>query len=551
MLGIMLVFLMVTSFASASPAQQLDRVPLRDGLEAYLLGVNYPWLNYGHDFGENAWGHSGASSDDSAKEISADFADMQSKGVQVVRWFLFGDGRASPEFDDSGRVTGFDEFFFVDFDKVLEIAEEHDIFLMPVLFDYLLADAAQDVSGVQIFGRSKLITDAEVRQSFLDNALKPLLDKYGQNRQIIAWDVINEPEGAMKLAGGAWAAEAVQPGVMKTFVTEIVSTIHSMAFQPVTLGSASRKWLIEWTDVGLDFYQFHYYEHMETDTPFDSPAADLGLDKPVILGEFPTKDNRRTMSEYLEMTWTNGYAGALAWSYRADDDKSDFASEAEDFAAWASDHADVVRIPTLSLNDLTGQGGQKPAQYDFEDGIMGWYPQDYITSRACVEVSQSDQVARNGQYSLEMSMNLIGADESLSQGEALVAITFDPPIGLTGEQPPFDLDGYTITIWVYSPEGSRGDPNHPNGFQILVKDAAFKSQYGIWHNIDKEDQWIPVTLTVSNKLPRRGANKGYIDEGFDPTQIVMIGLKMGTGGESKAAYKGPVYVDSVSWEKSS
>jgi hypothetical protein len=23
----------------------------------FLIGVNYPWIAYGHDFGENGWGH--------------------------------------------------------------------------------------------------------------------------------------------------------------------------------------------------------------------------------------------------------------------------------------------------------------------------------------------------------------------------------------------------------------------------------------------------------------------------------------------------------------
>src|SRR5262245_50835129 len=29
------------------------------GTSSFLVGVNYPWIAYGHDFGENAWGHDG------------------------------------------------------------------------------------------------------------------------------------------------------------------------------------------------------------------------------------------------------------------------------------------------------------------------------------------------------------------------------------------------------------------------------------------------------------------------------------------------------------
>lgn len=27
--------------------------------EEFMVGVNYPWIAYGHDFGGNAWGHDG------------------------------------------------------------------------------------------------------------------------------------------------------------------------------------------------------------------------------------------------------------------------------------------------------------------------------------------------------------------------------------------------------------------------------------------------------------------------------------------------------------
>ena len=50
-----------TLAATATPIRK-DRIPLWDSGYWYLLGVNYPWLNYGHDFGTTAWGHDGVSS---------------------------------------------------------------------------------------------------------------------------------------------------------------------------------------------------------------------------------------------------------------------------------------------------------------------------------------------------------------------------------------------------------------------------------------------------------------------------------------------------------
>jgi hypothetical protein len=333
-----------------TPPAEGSRVNLGAKGEWYLLGVNYPWQYYGHDFGvAGTWEHDGASSAQSWEQIDADFAYLQEQGVHVVRWFLFGDGRASPEFSEEGQVIGYDEYFYPDVDAALAIAEKHDLYLIFVLFDFLICDEAQIGNGAQLFGRCELITDPVVRQSFLDNALKPLLERYGQHPNIIAWEVINEPEGAMDIAQGAWVGMPISATVMQDFVNDVVGYIHTYSSQAATLGSASRGSLVTyWRDCPLDFYQFHHYDHLEAQYPLDYAAADLELDKPVIVGEFPTANTRLTLAQYLDVIWQNGYAGALAWSYRADDDASDFVSGAADFKVWSEAHDAEVNITPLT-----------------------------------------------------------------------------------------------------------------------------------------------------------------------------------------------------------
>ena len=328
----------------------------------YFLGVNYPWLNYGHDFGTTAWGHDGASTDESSKKIDADFAYFKSQGVHVLRWFLFGDCRAAPEFDANGNVIGFDKYFFPDLDTALAIAGKHDIYLVLVLFDFHLADKGEKVNGVYIGGRSLVIAHPATRESFLNNALKPLLERYAKSRNIIAWEVMNEPEGAMTIRGGNWAAESVSAPTMQSFVNDVVGYIHTYSSQHATLGSASRRWLDYWTNSKLDFYQYHYYDKLEKDHPLDHPCAKLKLDKPCILGEFPTRNTKRTMTEYLDTIYNNDHAGALAWSYRASDEVSDFKGSADEFAIWSKAHEAEVIIDLKASTHDRADADTKPGK---------------------------------------------------------------------------------------------------------------------------------------------------------------------------------------------
>ncbi len=340
-------------------------------------------------------------------------------------------------------------------------------------------------------------------------------------------------------------------------MNNIANYIHTYASQPVTVGSASRGFLPLWAESNLDFYQYHYYDHMEQQFPFDYAAADLGLNKPVLVGEFPTKNTERTLTQYLDTIWQNGYMGALAWSYRGGDDASDFQSSAAEFAAWSQAHPGETS---------TSVAATTTSKFDFETDEMGWYAQDWVDSMACTQVRQSNLYAKDGQYSLECVMELVGGDpnNNLTKGEALVDLQYQVerqlvlPHNVPGESIPLNLDGHTITIWVYAPEGSRGVRNSPNGFQVFVKDSQFKSEYGIWHNIMPaseyngqpnaviEGQWSPVTLMVASETTApRGV---WLERGFDPTHIIVIGLKMGAGNSSTYQYQGSIYIDAVDWD---
>ena len=104
-----------------------------------------------------------------------------------------------------------------------------------------------------------------------------------------------------------------------------------------------------------------------------------------------------------------------------------------------------------------------------------------------------------------------------------------------GVQLPANLEGVPITIRVFVPGTGAGDPRLPNGLQVLVKDDSWRSEYGTWLNLSgMTDTWITVQLTPSREKPR----DGHMDPGFDPTRIIMVGLKIG-GNRLRGNLQGP------------
>ena len=76
------------------------------------------------------------------------------------------------------------------------------------------------------------------------------------------------------------------------------------------------KWAKAWTKVGVDFYQFHIYDWVDTYWPHDTPASNYGLDKPIVMGELPPSAlNGVPYSSVVQAFWDKGYAGAMPWMY--------------------------------------------------------------------------------------------------------------------------------------------------------------------------------------------------------------------------------------------
>lgn len=178
-----------------------------------------------------------------------------------------------------------------------------------------------------------------------------------------------------------------------------------------------------------------------------------------------------------------------------------------------------------SGGDIAGADVPPVIRYDFESGTEGWRPNSGL--KGIPSVRQTCDRAKTGRCSLYLTLDLAPSQQC---GEVYVDL------------PLTDLDGTTITAWVYAPPAARGtDPNHPNGLHLFAKDRYWRNLYGTWKNI-QEGGWTKVALPVVNKVPACGS----MSNSFDPSQVRQIGLNVCAG--EGTTYQGFLLLDTVAFE---
>ncbi|HYB96872.1 MAG TPA: hypothetical protein VEC39_18005 [Vicinamibacterales bacterium] len=281
-----------------------------------IAGINYPWTmfqgrpNYGCDFGRNRWNsHAGVTRH--LDEVRADFHTLASARIEVVRWFVFGDGRGGLAWGGDGELRGIDESFFDDMDAAVEIAASANVRLCLVLLDFAWLDDVRRIFALE-------------SRAFGERVLEPFLERYGNADAIHSYDIINEPDWRP-----AWPVER-----LREFVGDASSRIHARSTAQVTLGGARVSRVKEWDDpaYGLDIIQVHSYPDVRDadreDWLFGRSAASFGLTKPLLIGECPWHPRVHpdghlspvyTLAEYVKLARDGGYLGVWPWSFKGVD----------------------------------------------------------------------------------------------------------------------------------------------------------------------------------------------------------------------------------------
>lgn len=310
-----------------------------------LVGINYPWIDFGWDFGDPppSWVSAGrlpAWRTQKRGRIVSDLSYFRCLGFFAVRWFLLADGtnygmgRQGPQLNPRNNHWTFSPLaaghpYYArqqdDFAFVLRTLAALDMKIVPVLisakwcYPGQRADHAPEaIKG----GRAAIFHDWVKRRTFFDNALNPLLAisrRYPNT--IYAWELINEPE---------WAAPRYfSLDLMLDFIRDGAQRINNAGFRS-TVGFARSRTMIDWQtqNLGLTLSQFHYYpegDPLPRGRQISSQSLFVGEFASTVHRPWPELQQRQasqTISNRLRLIAEKGYPAAFIWSGTPDLDRA-------------------------------------------------------------------------------------------------------------------------------------------------------------------------------------------------------------------------------------
>ena len=319
----------------------------------FLSGANLAWQYFADDIGPDP-------NTPDTNHFEDVFSQIRANGGNTLRLWLHTTGQYTPAWNGA-VVTGPGLDAIADLQTILDIAWENKVGVILCLWSF---DMLRTNYGPEITSRSMtILTNAAYRQAYINSALIPMVQGVKEHPAIIAWEIFNEPEGMSDEFGWDFT-EHVPMLDIQAFINLCAGAIHrtdptvkvtngSWAFDATTDVDGFTNYYTDArllaaggdTNGYLDFYCVHYYDWMGTNrSPFQHSCSYWQLDKPLVVAEFypPPVCVICGSDSYLNL-YTNGYAGALAWSWTDSDPAAMLAQMASVYDAHPADV--LIEVP--------------------------------------------------------------------------------------------------------------------------------------------------------------------------------------------------------------
>lgn len=326
-----------------------------NGQPIWFNGINTPWHNWA-DFGGNftpSWWRD-------------EFQRYVDNRINLARVWIHCDGSNNPATNPDGSVTGVNVSFWAHMDSLVAISKEKKVYILPCLWSF---DMVKNTNTSTYQRYRNLVNSQANIQSYIDNFLIPLIQRYDNEPYILGWEICNEPEWMFKNAeNGPMPKESIQ-----RLHAMCAAAVHKNCTKPVTTGSSCVKWnspLYEGTgddagnvwsaaalqavyndpDAFMDFYQIHWYPWMTQwfYSPFQQTTQFYQIDdRPVLVGEtegMNVCDSYvcQTLVEMYENSYLNGFDGVCGWKTPQNDGHGTLANITVATTAFYSNHPALV-----------------------------------------------------------------------------------------------------------------------------------------------------------------------------------------------------------------
>jgi len=183
--------------------------------QVFLNGSNIAWVNFSADLGPTPL---------DTLSFRTVFDSIHAHGGNTLRFWLHTTGANTPQFASDGRVIGPGASAITDLKTILDMAWQRRIGLLLSLWSFDMLDSSHN--GPLTINRSLLmLTDTSYADSYINNALIPMVSAVRAHPAIIGWEVFNEPEGMSNEFGYGFTVHVPMLDI-QIFTNLVAGAIH-------------------------------------------------------------------------------------------------------------------------------------------------------------------------------------------------------------------------------------------------------------------------------------------------------------------------------------